>query len=153
MKCRRCGTYFDYERHYGICPKCAAYNREDGKDEMELFHVDGRSRYHSDEKYQEPKMQGMMEVHEDLHKKYDSSYSHEKVTFSKKTDASSMDRQNRGMGKPARIILVLAVLVIIWTAVMFLFAEYYPELLSQRAEITEEAEAGERQENQMTINL
>ena len=35
MQCKRCKTYFDYEKHYGICPKCAAFNRPDGKDDME----------------------------------------------------------------------------------------------------------------------
>ena len=33
---RRCKTNFDYDTYYGICPKCAAYNRPDGKDEMKV---------------------------------------------------------------------------------------------------------------------
>ena len=34
MKCRRRKTNLEYDTYYGICPKCAAYNRPDGKDEM-----------------------------------------------------------------------------------------------------------------------
>lgn len=28
-KCFSCGKVFEYEKYYGICPKCGAYNRED----------------------------------------------------------------------------------------------------------------------------
>lgn len=27
-KCYNCGNNFDYDKYYGICPKCSAYNRE-----------------------------------------------------------------------------------------------------------------------------
>lgn len=27
-RCGHCGKIFDYEKYYGICPKCSAYNRE-----------------------------------------------------------------------------------------------------------------------------
>lgn len=28
MKCRNCGKVFDYEKYYGICPKCGTFNRK-----------------------------------------------------------------------------------------------------------------------------
>ena len=27
MKCLSCGKQFDYEKYYGICPKCGTYNK------------------------------------------------------------------------------------------------------------------------------
>ncbi len=41
MKCSKCGKNFDYEKYYGICPKCGTYNREDRQEEN-LFLRDGR---------------------------------------------------------------------------------------------------------------
>lgn len=37
-KCFSCGKSFDYEKYYGICPKCGAYNRENtaGEEHREL---------------------------------------------------------------------------------------------------------------------
>lgn len=32
-KCCNCGKSFDYEKYYGICPKCSAYNREEMPEE------------------------------------------------------------------------------------------------------------------------
>ena len=28
MKCLSCGKNFDYEKYYGICPKCGTYNKQ-----------------------------------------------------------------------------------------------------------------------------
>lgn len=33
-KCYHCGKSFDYEKYYGICPKCSAYNREEIPEEL-----------------------------------------------------------------------------------------------------------------------
>lgn len=54
MRCRRCKTNFDYESHYGICPKCAAYNRPDGKDE--ILEVMGEGAKAFQEEYHPPVM-------------------------------------------------------------------------------------------------
>lgn len=61
MRCRRCKTNFDYEAHYGICPKCAAYNRPDGKDDMKTFLGEGAGAF--EEEYHPPVMssEGMEE--------------------------------------------------------------------------------------------
>jgi len=54
VKCRRCKTIFDYETTYGICPKCAAYNRPDGRDELK--EVLGEQLEEYKEAYQPPVM-------------------------------------------------------------------------------------------------
>ena len=54
MKCRRCKTNFDYDTYYGICPKCAAYNRPDGKDEMKMIMGEGAGDF--EEEYHPPVM-------------------------------------------------------------------------------------------------
>lgn len=33
MKCRSCGKRFDYEKYYGICPKCGVYHKPEEKAE------------------------------------------------------------------------------------------------------------------------
>ncbi len=39
MKCFKCGKNFDYEKFYGICPKCGCYNkRETPKEQHEQLH-------------------------------------------------------------------------------------------------------------------
>lgn len=47
-KCFSCGKSFDYEKYYGICPKCGAYNRENTA----------------------------REEHQELHEKYDTTEQH-----------------------------------------------------------------------------
>ena len=66
MKCRRCKTNFDYDTYYGICPKCAAYNRPDGKDEMKT--VMGENAGGFEEEYHPPVMSagGMSEFFESV---------------------------------------------------------------------------------------
>ena len=29
MKCKNCGKIFDYEKYYGICPKCGTFQKQD----------------------------------------------------------------------------------------------------------------------------
>ena len=49
MKCFNCGKKFDYEKYYGICPKCGSFNREETAQEQ-------HQRYHEeyDNGYQHP---------------------------------------------------------------------------------------------------
>ncbi len=35
-KCFNCGKNFDYEKYYGICPKCGTYNREETPEEAHM---------------------------------------------------------------------------------------------------------------------
>ncbi len=59
MKCRRCKTNFDYEKYYGICPKCAAYNRPDGRDELKEVMGEEAAAY--EEEYRPPILSGGLE--------------------------------------------------------------------------------------------
>lgn len=39
MKCFNCGKKFDYEKYYGICPKCGCFNKtETAKEQHQRFH-------------------------------------------------------------------------------------------------------------------
>ena len=48
MKCFKCGKNFDYEKYYGICPKCGCYNKQETPQEQ----------------------------HQQLHDQYDQGYTH-----------------------------------------------------------------------------
>lgn len=115
MQCKRCKTYFDYEKHYGICPKCAAFNRPDGKDDMEYFAEEGKDRFGMSEDYRQPGMSG---VHEQLHDKYDSGEPHKKVTYSYKTNTDEKRGKGRGSLKKK---LAVAVIIIILAAAAAVF--------------------------------
>ncbi|MCI8418189.1 MAG: hypothetical protein HFI33_11975 [Lachnospiraceae bacterium] len=52
MRCFKCGKNFDYEKYYGICPKCGCYNKRETQEEQ----------------------------HQDLHDRYDSGYTHRQET-------------------------------------------------------------------------
>lgn len=67
MNCCRCGKSFDYEKHNGICPKCAAYNRPQGQTPYD-YNVDKdiSARYET-----------MDESHARLHRMYDSAPAHQ----------------------------------------------------------------------------
>lgn len=54
MRCRRCKTVFDYDSYYGICPKCAYFNRPEGQEEVDLFEDDDRF---AQEDYHFPEME------------------------------------------------------------------------------------------------
>ncbi len=86
--CCRCGKTFNYEKYYGICPKCAAYNRQPGM-EQEDFDVehdisakfnmeedDSCARLH--EQYDSAPSHRPHEQHMAYHKTYDGGNVHEK---------------------------------------------------------------------------
>ena len=66
MQCKRCKTFFKYDKYDGICPQCAYFNRPPGMEEVDLFEDDKRFQA---ENYVLPQMEG---IHMELHKKYDS---------------------------------------------------------------------------------
>lgn len=85
MNCCRCGKNFDYEKHNGICPKCAAYNRPQGQtpydydvekdisahyEEMDESHARLHRMYDSAPAHQPEKQ------HEQYHRQYDNHYRH-----------------------------------------------------------------------------
>ncbi|MCM1538055.1 MAG: hypothetical protein NC254_06625 [bacterium] len=67
MNCCRCGKSFDYEKHNGICPKCAAYNRPQGQTPYD-YDVDKDISAH---------YETMDDSHERLHRMYDSAPAHQ----------------------------------------------------------------------------
>lgn len=67
MNCCRCGKNFDYEKHNGICPKCAAYNRPQGQTPYD-YDVEKDITAHYEK---------MDESHERLHRMYDSAPAHQ----------------------------------------------------------------------------
>ena len=40
MQCKRCKTFFKYDKYDGICPQCAYFNRPPGMEEVDLFEDD-----------------------------------------------------------------------------------------------------------------
>ena len=34
MRCYNCNKNFDYEKYYGICPKCGCFNRKETMEEQ-----------------------------------------------------------------------------------------------------------------------
>lgn len=67
IACHRCRKTFDYEKHNGICPKCAAYNRPPGKNGYDF---DMQKEYQA-------KYNTVDDSHERLHKMYDSAPAHQ----------------------------------------------------------------------------
>ena len=61
MQCKRCKTFFKYDKYDGICPQCAYFNRPPGMEEVDLFEDDKRFQT---ENYVLPQMEG---IH--MHKK------------------------------------------------------------------------------------
>ena len=112
--CCRCGKVFDYEKYYGICPKCAAYNRQPGT-EQDSFDVDGD-------------FSAKFEVEDDscekLHKQYDSASAHQPheqhMEYHRTYDIKPVSQQpctnvkpKKGAGKGIVIfILICAILVL-----------------------------------------
>lgn len=81
-KCYNCGKIFDYEKYYGICPKCSAYNREILPDEQheERYKEDNyQVKLHNE--YEEGNYQ------EEQYKEYEGTYHGEKILNEKKTSS------------------------------------------------------------------
>ena len=56
MQCKRCKTFFKYDKYDGICPQCAYFNRPPGMEEVDLFEDDKRFQT---ENYVLPQMEGI----------------------------------------------------------------------------------------------
>ncbi len=73
MNCCRCGKSFDYEKHNGICPKCAAYNRPQGQTPYDYdVEKDISAHYGSMDD-----SRGIDASHARLHQMYDSAPAHQ----------------------------------------------------------------------------
>ena len=87
MQCKRCKTSFDYESHYGICPKCAYFNRPLGMEEVDSFEEDDRF---AREDYRFPEMEANLESEStaDRKKNQSSTVRHKRNHPSSKTKQS-----------------------------------------------------------------
>ena len=42
MRCYNCNKKFDYEKYYGICPKCGCFNRQETAEEQQARRLELR---------------------------------------------------------------------------------------------------------------
>ena len=118
MQCKRCKTFFKYDKYDGICPQCAYFNRPPGMEEVDLFEDDKRFQT---ENYVLPQMEG---IHMELHKKYDSDKKPHKKKKTTKINAGhfsdyleikskeNMETKKHAANSRARIIVCLIVAII-----------------------------------------
>lgn len=114
-KCFNCGKEFDYEKYYGICPKCSAYNKENLSEE----------------------------VHEELHSLYDKENPH-KEEYTSKTEENQQiyvakpivnnGKQEKASG--ASIVGFVCILLGIIAGIIFLFVY----IIGNAIAVTEEVE-------------
>lgn len=128
MQCRRCKAIFSYEKTEGICPKCAAYNRPGGRPEADLFDT-GFDMDFGQETFR------MNEVHQDLHKKYDTGKDVHKARpdiYHEKTQAP----ENKQLAK--RILTVVVILIVVFGAVGAV--SFYSMISKKEVEVEKTAE-------------
>lgn len=106
MQCRRCKTNFDYDIYYGICPKCAYFNRPAGMEEIDLFEDD--ERFAREEDYRMPQE----ETHQELHRKYDENPRPHKKTQSNGSWQKQIERHNKYPGSKIMIVFIVLIIVI-----------------------------------------
>ena len=70
MRCYNCHKNFDYEKYYGICPKCGCFNQKETREERheDLHDRVGDSYTHSEERRQEASAHGMSGASENVRK-------------------------------------------------------------------------------------
>ena len=70
MRCYNCHKNFDYEKYYGICPKCGCFNQKETREERheDLHDRFGDSYTHSEERRQEASAHGMSGASENVRK-------------------------------------------------------------------------------------
>ncbi len=108
MKCYNCGKKFDYEKYYGICPKCGCFNKKETAEEQ----------------------------HQRYHDAYDGGYQHSEHTdFTGSIYVQSKAEKNKG-GKGSTIFLIVSIVVFILvscggTALSFLYSKGQEKKLQQ----------------------
>lgn len=125
MQCKRCRTFFNYDKYYGICPRCACFNRPPGMEEVDLFEDDKRFRM---EDYELPQMEG---IHRELHKQYDSNKKPHKKTRTAKNNAEQVEdylktraEKNAEVKKDAansRIRVIIYLIIAIMAILFYVF--------------------------------
>ena len=98
MKCLNCGKNFDYEKYYGICPKCGSFNKEETPQEQ----------------------------HQRYHKEYDNGYQHTEQTYTAPPFVrGNMKKGKGGHGSTVFLLISVAIFMIVtcgFTAFGFLYS-------------------------------
>lgn len=119
MKCSNCGKKFDYEKYYGICPKCGSFHKKETAGEQ----------------------------HQRYHDAYDGGYRHSEHTdFTGSIYVQSKAEKNKG-GKGSTIFLIVSIVVCVLisfggTALSFLYSRSQDRKLQQEVieSVTEQRE-------------
>lgn len=137
MQCRRCGKIFNYDIYYGICPKCAYFNRPDGKEALDYFEEDN-ARFERNEEYRMPEQE---DTHKQLHKRYDTDETPHKIKKKRKSVSwEEKERQNARRGSSKIIMLVVSIfLAVVCAGGIFGILAYDEELFMEETEAIEEA--------------
>lgn len=111
-KCFNCGKSFDYEKYYGICPKCSAYNKEMLSEEE---HQELHEKYDGMNPHSESS-------HEQMHKVYDEVDPHaeeyRRDTYGNTSSASIIGFVCILLGIVAAIIVPITYVVVNLTDIM-----------------------------------
>ena len=131
MQCKRCKTFFKYDKYDGICPQCAYFNRPPGMEEVDLFEDDKRFQA---ENYVLPQMEG---IHMELHKKYDSDKKPHKKKKTAKNNAGHFSdylerkaKENMETKKDAANSRVRIIICLIVAIIAILFQIFEKDILS-----------------------
>lgn len=84
MKCFNCGKNFDYEKCYGICPKCGSFNKEETAQEQ----------------------------HQRYHNEYDNGYQHSGHIYTGSTYMEAKEIKEKN-GRGSTIFLIISIVIFI----------------------------------------
>lgn len=131
IKCTNCNKVFDEEKYYGICPKCATYNRPKRNDNIdEMF---GFENAYSDTDFT-TKQYGEKD-HDRMHKQYDGvssktlhnnptpTYEQMKLDIDKKNSRRSKTKRTvtiSGDSSQKSMMTVKLIAIIIFAVIMFI---------------------------------
>lgn len=139
--CCRCGKSFNYEKYYGICPKCAAYNRQPGM-EPEDFDVehDISARFDVDEddscarlheQYDSAPSHRPHEQHMAYHKTYDQGNVHTGNMWT--TSAPAKEKKSRSRSFVPMLLVFGAMIVLLVVAVFLSIHNAYLDVTGEAA--------------------
>ena len=128
--CCRCGKAFNYEKYYGICPQCAAYNRQPGTEQedfdvehdisarFDMGEYDSCAELH--ERYDSAPAHRPHEQHMAYHRTYDQGNVHSRNeqpygtrSYRMQTDKKQNDGADSEKKKSKKWILVLVMIILI----------------------------------------
>ena len=131
MKCFNCGKKFDYEKYYGICPKCGCFNKtETAKEQHQRYHdaYDGGYR-HSEHTYSDYEQQDASQKVQETHT-YRASDDFTGSTYVR----SAEEKKKSGRGSTIFLIASIVICVLIsfgGPALSFLYSRSQDKKLQQ----------------------